>query len=106
MVTPDRYNIAQVKLYTQGFIEADTLSRSIVLLFELCKKQLSQQEHYDFGLRALKAVLVLAGDLKREKKNAPERDLIIKSIMYNLYPKIVIDDKQHMDNIMQTVFFD
>jgi len=31
--------------------------------------------------------------------------LIIKSIMYNLYPKIVIDDKQHMDKIMQTVFY-
>lgn len=26
--------------------------------------------------------------------------------MFNLYPKIVIDDKQHMDNIMLTVFYD
>jgi dynein heavy chain 1 len=45
MVSPDRTNIAQVKLYTQGFIEADDLSKKIVLLFELCKKQLSAQEH-------------------------------------------------------------
>src|SRR4051812_33391496 len=65
MIEPDRELIGQVMLYSQGFKTAERLSSKIVPLFRLCAQQLSTQSHYDFGLRALKSVLISAGRLKR-----------------------------------------
>lgn len=73
MVKPDRELIAQVMLYSQGFRTAELLAGKIVSLFELCADQLSSQPHYDFGLRALKPVLVNAGNLKRTEKEKAEK---------------------------------
>jgi dynein heavy chain 1 len=67
MTRPDRELIAQVMLFSQGFRTAESLASKIVPFFNLCDEQLSPQPHYDFGLRALKAVLASAGILKRER---------------------------------------
>ena len=72
MIKPDWELIAQVMLFSQGFRSAERLAGKMVLLFSLCADQLSSQPHYDFGLRALKSVLVSAGAMKRRRTNELE----------------------------------
>ena len=72
MVVPDYMLIAEIMLVAEGFIDARILSRKFLSLYTLCKDLLSKQDHYDWGLRAIKSVLVVAGALKRGDKGRPE----------------------------------
>lgn len=106
MTRPDRELIAQVMLFSQGFRTAETLASKIVPFFNLCSEQLSSQPHYDFGLRALKSVLVSAGHLKRERLQSAsqnpdaivedvdisEQEILIQSVTETIVPKLVADD--------------
>jgi dynein heavy chain 1 len=106
MTRPDRELIAQVMLFPQGFRTAESLSSKIVPFFNLCDKQLSPQPHYNFGLRALKAVLSSAGVLKRERLQSAAREdgveglsdtiseqiILIQSVTETTVPKLVADD--------------
>src|SRR5690554_3003151 len=58
MSKPDKELIIEVMLYSQGFAQAKTLAKQTVPFFDSCAARLSKQAHYDFGLRALKSVLV------------------------------------------------
>ncbi|RUS75417.1 hypothetical protein EGW08_016828 [Elysia chlorotica] len=48
------------------------LAKKMTVLYKLAREQLSKQFHYDFGLRALKSVLVMAGELKRNAQDLDE----------------------------------
>lgn len=64
MVVPDFELICEIMLVAEGFQEARVLARKFITLYTLCKELLSKQDHYDWGLRAIKSVLVVAGSLK------------------------------------------
>lgn len=64
MVVPDFELICEIMLVAEGFQEARLLARKFITLYTLCRELLSKQDHYDWGLRAIKSVLVVAGSLK------------------------------------------
>jgi dynein heavy chain 1 len=105
MTKPDKELITQVMLYSQGFQTAKKLAAKIVPFFDSCQRQLSRQTHYDFGLRALKSVLVTSGNLKRtryrdgnQQINIADSDedleakLILQALHETVAPKLVGDD--------------
>ena len=50
----------------------------MVKLYSLSSEQLSKQDHYDFGMRAVKSVLVMAGQLRRGDADTPEDIVLIR----------------------------
>ena len=79
-------------MYSEGFVTADELARKMVRLYSLSSEQLSKQDHYDFGLRAVKSVLVMAGSLKRANPNLVEDGLLIRSMRDANVPKFLKHD--------------
>ncbi len=92
MVVPDFELIAEIMLVAEGFLDARVLARKFLTLYTLCKELLSKQDHYDWGLRAIKSVLVVAGTLKRGDKGRPEDQVLMRALRDFNTPKIVTDD--------------
>lgn len=113
MTHPDRQLIAQVTFFAQGFSSAPNLANRIVPFFDACTQQMSAQAHYDFGLRALKSVLLTCGSIKRRKLaevsaesvNADwEAELVLQSLSATIAPKLVGQDADILVSISETVF--
>ncbi|CAH1639911.1 unnamed protein product [Spodoptera littoralis] len=92
MVVPDFELICEIMLVAEGFQEAKILARKFITLYTLCKELLSKQDHYDWGLRAIKSVLVVAGSLKRGDPGRPEEEVLMRTLRDFNIPKIVTDD--------------
>ncbi|XP_074602445.1 dynein heavy chain, cytoplasmic isoform X2 [Brevipalpus obovatus] len=127
MNKPDRQLIAEVMLFSQGFRTAEKLANKIVPFFKLCDEQLSNQSHYDFGLRALKNVLVSAGNIKRNRiakikeemkargddhwadeasiaEQLNEQEILIQSVCETMVPKLVAEDIPLLFSLLSDVF--
>lgn len=114
MSKPDKELIAEVMLFSQGFKQARQLSKQTVPFFDGCAAQLTKQAHYDFGLRALKSVLVSSGGLKRTRMTAAkegddieenmESQIIVQSIRETIAPKLIRDDVETMKIVEQEAF--
>ncbi|CAI9736985.1 dynein axonemal heavy chain 6-like [Octopus vulgaris] len=104
MMVPDYCLIAEVILYSEGFLSSKILAQKITQMYKLCSEQLSQQDHYDFGMRAIKSVLVMAGSSKRQNTEQNENLLLIRSLRDSNLPKFLKEDADLFQAILQDLF--
>jgi dynein heavy chain len=91
-------------LFSEGFEHAKHLAGKVVNLYKLCSEQLSQQDHYDFGMRAVKSVLIMAGALKRSSPELSEDVVLIRSLRDSNLPKFLAEDIGLFRGILQDLF--
>ena len=111
MGRPDNELIAEVNLVTEGFTQSKDLASKIVSLFSLSKQLLSSQQHYDWGLRALKAVLNTGGRLIQSHKSQGddisvqmEYEILIKAVRVNTLSKLTFSDTNKFLALIGDVF--
>ncbi|CUG93652.1 unnamed protein product [Bodo saltans] len=92
MMIPDYALIAEIMFFSEGFGDARTLAQKMVRLYSLASQQLSKQDHYDFGMRAVKSILVMAGSLKRAEPHNAEDMILIRAMRDANVPKFLRED--------------
>ncbi|XP_068526326.1 cytoplasmic dynein 2 heavy chain 1 isoform X3 [Anas acuta] len=110
MTHPDNELIAEVILYSEGFKDAKTLGRKLVAIFNLARELLTPQQHYDWGLRALKTVLRGCGSLLRQLKKSEvkqeinESHMVVQALRLNTMSKLTFADCARFDALVKDVF--
>lgn len=66
------------------------LAKKFAALYYLLEDLLSPQKHYDWGLRAIKSVLVVAGSLLRAEAGQDEADVLFRALRDFNIPKILL----------------
>jgi len=105
MIKADFKLIAENMLMSEGFREAKVLSSRFVTLYGLSEELLSFQIHYDWRLRAMKALLRQAGKLKRIAPQGTLEQTILKNALKNFnLPRVVTDDKPIFEQLCEDLF--
>ena len=86
--------ISIIMLYSEGYETAEVIGKKLVQTLKLCSEQLSSQDHYDFGMRAVKSILNMAGQMKRQYPKADETCLFLRALTESSLPKFLDADAE------------
>ncbi|KAM6163721.1 dynein axonemal heavy chain 2 [Rhynchocyon petersi] len=104
MVVPDSTLIAEIILFGEGFGNCKILAKKVYTLYSLAVQQLSRQDHYDFGLRALTSLLRYAGKKRRLQLDLTDEEILLLSIRDMNIAKLTSADVPLFNAIMQDLF--
>ncbi|KAF0978551.1 hypothetical protein FDP41_002371 [Naegleria fowleri] len=104
MMVPDALQICEIKLYSHGFKETQSLAKKIITAYNLLDEQLSKQPHYDFGLRSISSLLNAAGELKRNQISDDEEMIVMMACKSMNLPKLLSNDIPIFDSILRDLF--
>jgi len=104
VMVPDFKLIMENMFMGEGFTESKALGLKFATLYALNKDLLSASKKYDWGMRAIKSVLVVAGSFKRADPSLAEQAVLMRSLRDTNVAKIEGDDLKIFMGLLGDLF--
>jgi hypothetical protein len=106
MSVPDNEIISRVLLLSEGFEinRSKQLGQKVTVWFDLAKDCMTQQKHYDWGLRAIKTCLESSGRELRTGQSKDDVRIVTNTLRKQIKSKLVEEDDQKFESLLVDVF--
>ncbi|KAK3858557.1 hypothetical protein Pcinc_035261, partial [Petrolisthes cinctipes] len=106
MMVADYHSIAEVWLQACGFIYSRPLAARLISVMKNASFMLHPHNHYDFGMRAVKTVLMATERLRISHSEWSETEVVLRALREVNHPKLVGNDYKKFEDILSDFFLE